>query len=228
MIPVNYSLSKQINNGDFFSVWNFDINTVKQRLDETGYTVAVSRVYPDTIRVTFAGFPDYFRANLIESDWYVQAQLDVDSAITLARYGGFPSSNTNTNTNTNTNNNVGTYTVKSGDTLSKIATRYNTTWQALARLNNLTGNQVNQLRVGQVLKISGTSSANIPIVNTTQVNQVLNQNQQNTGNQTPYIAPVDNSKKPSQIEDFATRLGVSVGMLATVGLVLLVVITKKK
>lgn len=43
------------------------------------------------------------------------------------------------------------YTVKSGDTLTKIAKKYNTTVQALTSLNNLSN--PNLLRVGQKLKI---------------------------------------------------------------------------
>jgi LysM repeat protein len=44
-----------------------------------------------------------------------------------------------------------TYTVKSGDTLSKIAKNYNTTYQEIAKLNNI--KNPNIIRVGQVLKI---------------------------------------------------------------------------
>ena len=44
-----------------------------------------------------------------------------------------------------------TYTVKKGDTLSKIATKYNTTYQEIAKKNNITN--PNKIFVGQVLKI---------------------------------------------------------------------------
>jgi len=44
-----------------------------------------------------------------------------------------------------------TYTVKPGDTLSGIASRYHTTVTAIAKLNNIT--DPSKLRVGQVLKI---------------------------------------------------------------------------
>lgn len=43
------------------------------------------------------------------------------------------------------------YTVKAGDTLSKIAKKYNTTYQELARKNNI--KNPNKIYVGQILKI---------------------------------------------------------------------------
>jgi LysM repeat protein len=49
------------------------------------------------------------------------------------------------------NSNFEAYTVKSGDTLSAIAARYNTTVAKLAEINNISN--VNLIRVGQVLKI---------------------------------------------------------------------------
>lgn len=45
-----------------------------------------------------------------------------------------------------------TYMVKRGDTLSKIASKYGTTYQELARINNI--KNPNLIHVGQVLKIS--------------------------------------------------------------------------
>ena len=44
-----------------------------------------------------------------------------------------------------------TYTVKAGDTLSKIASKYNTTYQELAKKNNISN--PDKIYVGQVLKI---------------------------------------------------------------------------
>ena len=54
--------------------------------------------------------------------------------------------------------NAKTYTVKSGDTLSGIAAKYGTTYQALAALNGIA--DPNRINVGQVLRISGGSSNN--------------------------------------------------------------------
>lgn len=48
---------------------------------------------------------------------------------------------------------AGTYIVQSGDTLSKIASRHNTTWQELQTINGLTN--PNLLRVGQTLRVFG-------------------------------------------------------------------------
>ena len=51
---------------------------------------------------------------------------------------------------------TGTYIVQAGDTLSGIASKFNTTWQNLAAINNL-GNP-NFIQVGQVLKVTGNAS----------------------------------------------------------------------
>ena len=49
-----------------------------------------------------------------------------------------------------------TYTVRAGDTLSSIASRYGTTTYALARANGITN--VNLIYVGQTLKVSGATT----------------------------------------------------------------------
>lgn len=49
-----------------------------------------------------------------------------------------------------------TYTVKSGDTLSGIASKYGTTYQELARINNI--ENPNLIYPGQVLKINGADT----------------------------------------------------------------------
>lgn len=50
----------------------------------------------------------------------------------------------------------GTYTVRSGDTLSGIAAKYNTSWQVLQQMNGLP--DPNRIYPGQVLKVPGGSS----------------------------------------------------------------------
>ena len=67
--------------------------------------------------------------------------------------GKTTSSSTTTSTKTTTKSN-NTYTVKSGDTLSKIASKHNMSLSQIATLNQISN--VNVLRVGQVLKIAGT------------------------------------------------------------------------
>ena len=48
-------------------------------------------------------------------------------------------------------NNVKEYVVKSGDTLSKIASMYGTTYQQLAQINNISN--PNLIYPGQIIKI---------------------------------------------------------------------------
>ncbi len=52
--------------------------------------------------------------------------------------------------------NYQTYTVKSGDSLWKIANKFNTTVDAIINLNNLTSNI---LQIGQELKVPSSSTA---------------------------------------------------------------------
>ena len=54
-----------------------------------------------------------------------------------------------------------TYTVQSGDTLSGIANKYNTTYQELARINGISN--PNLISVGQVLKVNGSASDPAPV-----------------------------------------------------------------
>lgn len=57
-----------------------------------------------------------------------------------------------------------TYTVKSGDTLSEIAEKYNTTVEKLATKNNI--KDIHLIYVDQVLVIEGTASAAAPAATT--------------------------------------------------------------
>lgn len=57
------------------------------------------------------------------------------------------------------NNSIITYTVKSGDTLSSIASKYNTTYQKLAQYNNISNPNV--INVGQVIKIPNESASTV-------------------------------------------------------------------
>ena len=60
------------------------------------------------------------------------------------------------NTTNNSNNNSQTYIVKKGDSLYKIASKYNTSVSELKSLNNLTSNN---LSIGKVLKIPSKSNS---------------------------------------------------------------------
>lgn len=62
-----------------------------------------------------------------------------------------------TNTSNRQATTSGSYTVQSGDTLSSIANRFNTTYTRLAQINHLTN--VNRIYVGQQLQLQGTASA---------------------------------------------------------------------
>lgn len=63
--------------------------------------------------------------------------------------------NNNTEQTSNSDKTAITYTVKAGDTLSEIALRYGTTYQELAKINNI--KNPNLIHVGQVIKINGTT-----------------------------------------------------------------------
>lgn len=101
----------------------------------------------------------------------------------------------------------GTYTVRSGDTLSKIAAQYGTTWQALATLNGLSN--PNRLEVGQVLRISNAApspSTTSPVIIPTEP----------TGSPT---TPTVTTQAP-KLEQWASALGLSASaflILAVVG-----------
>lgn len=66
-------------------------------------------------------------------------------------------SSTTTNSPSVTSPSNGSYTVKKGDTLSKIAKNYKTTVSSIMKLNPSI-KDANKIRVGQVIKISGTVS----------------------------------------------------------------------
>ena len=67
------------------------------------------------------------------------------------------STQSTTTSSSTTSNNTTTYTVKSGDTLSGIASKFGTTYQKIAADNGIS--DPNKIYPGQVLKINGTSSS---------------------------------------------------------------------
>lgn len=136
-----------------------------------------------------------------------------------------------------TNGNI--YTVKNGDTLSGIAARFGTTWQALAQLNGLSN--PNLLRVGQQLRISGSGGS----ANQTQSQQTQTQTQtQQTQTQTeqtqnPVLTANDvkrlieegklppSEKNPSWYDTLATSLGIGVPILAVMAVAIGIVVLKE-
>lgn len=115
------------------------------------------------------------------------------------------------------NSSDSTYTVKSGDTLSKIANLYkaqgcNITYQQIAQANNIAN--VNNISVGQVLRIP--CNQNIQVTNTGNT----------TGNETrPRIAPnVNPQSGTSFLTKLQNTLGVSQSTLIVGGILLFTVL----
>ncbi len=72
--------------------------------------------------------------------------------------------------------NADSYTVKSGDTLSAIATANNTSVEKLAELNKIS--DVNLIHVGQVLEVGGQKENKTETAPTTTTNYKHQQNKQ--------------------------------------------------
>ncbi|KOS68641.1 hypothetical protein AEA09_08845 [Lysinibacillus contaminans] len=69
---------------------------------------------------------------------------------------GSTTSTTNPPSNTSSSSNTSTYIVKSGDTLSKIGSKYGISYQTIMKLNNLTSTKIS---VGQKLIVSGSTTS---------------------------------------------------------------------
>ena len=191
MITVDYTLKRTVTD----SV-NFNISAMQNRLEQIGYTVSVSRPLfgiGNELTIRFSGFPNYFQTTFADrNDYYNQAVLDTDTALIFARDGGF-SGNTN---NANTSNGA-TYTVVSGDTLSKIGNKLKINWQTIANLNNIRSPYT--ISIGQVLQLpngasvptnnTNTNANNVPLIQAQQIPQILANN--NVQPQPPKKSPFD-------------------------------------
>lgn len=113
---------------------------------QSGDTLSGIAVEYNTTTATLTSLNNLSNPNLI----YVGQVLKVAGSSTSVSTSTSSSSTSQATTS-------GTYTVKAGDTLSSIASSYNTTTAALASANSISN--ANLIYVGQVLKVTGTSSS---------------------------------------------------------------------
>ncbi|WP_311407357.1 LysM peptidoglycan-binding domain-containing protein, partial [Liquorilactobacillus uvarum] len=102
---------------------------------------SIARTYSTTVS-TLASLNDISNTNYI----YIGQKLRVSN-----------STSSSSSTSSTSTNGSGTYTVKSGDTLSSIARTYSTTISSLASLNDISN--TNYLYVGQKLTVSGSAKS---------------------------------------------------------------------
>ncbi|WP_162255664.1 LysM peptidoglycan-binding domain-containing protein, partial [Liquorilactobacillus uvarum] len=102
---------------------------------------SIARTYSTTVS-TLASLNDISNTNYI----YIGQKLRVSN-----------STSSSSSTSSTSTNSSGTYTVKSGDTLSSIARTYSTTVSSLASLNDISN--TNYLYVGQKLTVSGSAKS---------------------------------------------------------------------
>ena len=137
------------------------------KANASSYAVAANNLR-NGVYGTYATAPNYASSliNLIQQ--YDLTKYDTPGSTTTT------SDSNSGNTSSTPNNVVATssYTVKAGDTLYAIASRYGLSVASLKALNNLSSNLI---YVGQTLKVSGTASTN-------QSNQTSNQTSSQTSN----------------------------------------------
>ena len=137
------------------------------KANASSYAVAANNLR-NGVYGTYATAPNYASSliNLIQQ--YDLTKYDTPGSTTTT------SDSNSSNTSSTPNNVVATssYTVKAGDTLYAIASRYGLSVASLKALNNLNSNLIH---VGQTLKVSGTASTN-------QSNQTSSQTNSQTSN----------------------------------------------
>lgn len=90
-----------------------------------------------------------------------------------------------------------TYTVRAGDTLSSIASRYGTTISALARANGISN--VNFIYVGQTLKVSGATTTSTTSSYTVRYGDTLSAIASRYGMSTSTLASINGISNPNWI-----------------------------
>lgn len=161
----------------------------------------------------FGGESNMIRTNKIAG--YVcdqnYAYKDYPSIMKNNVLNGYSKANSNqttndTNTNTNSTNKVvinentkgyKTYTVKKGDTLSGIASKYGTTYQTLAKYNNISN--PNKINVGQVIKIPTLNSTTKTITHKVKSGDTLGGIAKKYNTTYQKIAKDNNIKDPNKI-----------------------------
>ncbi|WP_225435981.1 LysM peptidoglycan-binding domain-containing protein [Ligilactobacillus agilis] len=145
------------------------------KANASSYAVAANNLR-NGVYGTYATAPNYASSliNLIQQ--YDLTKYDTPGSTTSDSNSG--------NTSSTPNNVVATssYTVKAGDTLYAIASRYGLSVASLKALNNLNSNLIH---VGQTLKVSGTASTNQSNQTSSQTNSQTSNNNgaTNSGNQ---------------------------------------------
>lgn len=92
---------------------------------------------------------------------------------------------------------VRTYTVKAGDTLSAIASKYGTTYQHLAQINGISNPNI--IHVGQVIKIDGTSNKSSPVYYTVKSGDTLSGIASMYGTTYQHLAQINGISNPNVI-----------------------------
>ena len=142
----------------FLDSTSSDVNQLKNNYEN--YAEAVVRALVDYIGATYIPVvgSDYYVVQKGDSLWSIARKLNTSVAelkalnnltsnnLSVGQVLKTPSSNTE-------NDNQTTYTVVKGDSLYKIAQKFNVTVQDLIDLNNITSTN---LSIGQVLQVKGT------------------------------------------------------------------------